>query len=273
MDKRIATFQKTVGHYYRQHGRHDLPWRQPEPDGGFDPYKIWVSEVMLQQTQVGRVIPKYEQFLEQFPSLTVLAKAPLSEVIQLWSGLGYNRRAKYLWQATRQVQTEHGGRLPATAAELVKLPGIGPNTAGAIVVYAFNRPALFVETNIRTVFIHHFFKDRQGIDDHSILELVERTLPDEPREWYWALMDYGTQLKQVVGNLNVLSKTYIKQSRFEGSIRQIRGQVLRLLAHGPLSSTELATAIADDRLGTVLHTLAAEGFVAKTRSVYHLPGY
>src|SRR5262249_55616589 len=144
--------------------------------------------------------------------------------------LGYNRRAKFLWQAAQTVVTEYGGRLPQTRAELVALPGIGPNTAGAVLAYAFSQPVAFIETNIRTVFIHHFFAGQQGIADCNILDLVTATLPpDNTREWYWALMDYGSHLKQVVGNLNTLSKHYSKQSAFAGSRRQLRGQVLRSL--------------------------------------------
>ena len=273
MKDKTSAFQSVVWSYYREYGRHDLPWRQPEPDGSFDPYKILVSEVMLQQTQVPRVIPKYHEFLKHFPTLTSLAAAPLSDVLRIWSGLGYNRRAKFLWECARRVEAEHGGRLPETSAELVKLPGIGPNTAGAVLAYAYNQAVVFIETNIRTVFIHHFFADQRSIDDRHILDLVAQTLPDQPRQWYWSLMDYGTHLKQTVGNLNALSKHYTRQSRFEGSRRQTRGQVLRLLSGRPLSLAELAAHIADPRLPGVLQDLTAEGFIAKNRTNYALKAY
>lgn len=270
MDLEFAGFRQTAWGYYRRHGRHSLPWRVPESDGGFDPYKILVSEVMLQQTQVGRVLPKYQLFLKQFPSFEALAGAPLGEVLRVWSGLGYNRRAKFLWQCAQQVVAEHGGKLPGTSAELVKLPGIGANTAGAVLAYAFNKPVVFVETNIRTVFIYHFFADRESVSDREVLDLVTRTLPENPREWYWALMDYGTHLKQTIGNLNTLSKHYTKQSRFEGSKRQIRGQVLRLLGNKPHSLAGLKTEVPDPRLPTVLDDLVAEGFITGTPRRYRL---
>jgi A/G-specific adenine glycosylase len=270
MSTKIEDFQRVVWDYYRAHGRRDLPWRVPEADGSFDAYKILVSEVMLQQTQVARVIPKYHLFLKQFPSIAALAAAPLADVLRAWNGLGYNRRAKFLWQCASRVASEFGGKLPDSSAGLAQLPGIGANTAGAVMAYAFNKPVLFVETNIRTVFIHHFFPGKSDVTDRQILNLVAQTLPDEPRQWYWALMDYGSHLKQTVGNLNSLSKHYTKQSRFEGSKRQIRGQVLRLLGERPHEVSELQEQIADNRLADVLRDLAAEGFIAKTARSYRL---
>lgn len=270
MSDRLEDFRETVWQYYKNHGRHDLPWRLPEADGRFDPYKILVSEIMLQQTQVGRVIPKYQQFLEQFPSFEALAAAPLDAVLRVWNGLGYNRRAKFLRACAQQVVAERGGELPSTSAQLVKLPGIGPNTAGAILAYALNQPVVFIETNIRTVYIHHFFADQQSISDRLILDLVTQTVPDNAREWYWALMDYGTFLKQTVGNLNTLSKHYSKQSRFVGSKRQIRGQVLRLLAARPQTANELQNAIPDERLPVVLAELTTEGFIVQSGMAYQL---
>jgi A/G-specific adenine glycosylase len=270
MEQKIQAFQTAVWRHYRTTGRHDLPWRSPEPDGSFDPYKILVSEIMLQQTQVARVVPKYQLFLERFPSFAALSAAPLGDVLRVWSGLGYNRRAKYLWLCAGRVVAEYGGKLPQTSAELIKLPGIGANTAGAVLAYAFHQPVLFVETNIRTVFIHHFLADQQAVDDRQILDLVARTLPEEPRTWYWALMDYGSHLKQIVGNLNTLSKHYAKQSRFEGSARQVRGQILRLLAAEPKTLQELKKAVTDERLPQILRTLLAEGMVAKSATSYKL---
>lgn len=270
-DAELQAFQGAVWRYYELHGRHNLPWRLPEADGAFDPYKILVSEVMLQQTQVPRVIPKYQAFLQQFPDWQALAAAPLGDVLLAWSGLGYNRRAKFLWQAAQQVAGRYGGQLPQTIAELKELPGIGTNTAGAIVAYAFNWPVGFVETNIRTVFIHHFFSGRQDIHDHEILEAIQRTLPTENiREWYWALMDYGSFLKQTVGNLNKLSKNYAKQPAFQGSRRQLRGQILRLLGTGPQSTEQLAELLADERLGSVLSDLTQEMMIRKVGDTYTL---
>jgi A/G-specific adenine glycosylase len=271
MTPEIYLFQETVWQYYHAHGRHDLPWRQPEADGAFDPYKIMVSELMLQQTQVQRVIPKFAAFLEAFPTVEALAAAPLADVLTVWSGLGYNRRAKFLWQAAQVVHAQHAGALPRTLPELIALPGIGPNTAGAIMTYAYNEPVVFVETNIRTVFIHHFFADQDGVSDKALLPLIEAAIPtDEARAWYWAIMDYGTYLKQSVGNVSRASSAYSKQSAFHGSRRQIRGQVLKLLTTRPHTLAELQAANSDERLPGVLTDLQTEGFILYHAGTYTL---
>ena len=259
-------FQTEVWDYYHAHGRDELPWRSIT-----DAYHVTVSELMLQQTQVGRVIPKYDQFMELFPAVQDLAAAPLGDVLRAWSGLGYNRRAKFLWQAAQKVMKDYDGIFPEQLDELITLPGVGRNTAGAILAYAYNRPVVFVETNIRTVFIHHFFNDQTDISDKAILELVAETLDKEhSREWYWALMDYGAYLKQMVGNLNRLSKTYAKQSTFQGSRRQIRGHVLRLLGTGPHTLARLEKEIQDERLIDVLDDLVNEDLVCSRGNTYHL---
>jgi len=269
--RKIISFQQEVWEYYAAHGRHDLPWRVPEADGTFDPYKILVSELMLQQTQVARVIPKYEQFLKQFPTVHDLAHAPLGDVLIAWQGLGYNRRAKFLWQAARMVVEDLNGQFPTIQKDLEKLPGVGRNTAGAISAYAYNQPVTFVETNIRTVFIHHFFQDQSSVPDKEILQVVTQTLPAEnPREWYWGIMDWGVYLKQTHGNVSRHSKSYVKQSRFSGSKRQIRGRVLRLLGQRSHNFFELDACIADLRLKDVLHDLEREGMVHHNDSVYSL---
>jgi A/G-specific adenine glycosylase len=255
-------FQATVWNYFQEHGRHDLPWRQPSPDGSFDPYVILVSELMLQQTQVARVKPKYQEFLRTFPTVVTLARADQAEVLRAWSGLGYNRRARFLHQAAKQVTEKYRGKFPDTAEELVKLPGIGPNTAGALLAYAYNQPAAFLETNIRTVYIHHFFNDQADIADKELLNLVAETIDHEhPREWYWALMDYGTYLKATVGNLNRQSRSYSRQSAFQGSLRQIRGQVLKLLGEQSMTPAGLAKQINDARLTKVVDDLLAEELI------------
>lgn len=267
-------FQETVWDYYGHHGRQGLPWREAEPDGTFSAYKIMVSEIMLQQTQVARVIPKYEQFLTLFPDINALAAAPLSQVLVAWSGLGYNRRAKFLWQAAQMVVTEYDGLVPTDAVQLQTLPGIGKNTAGAIIAYSYNQPTVFIETNIRTVYIHHFFADHaDAVDDKDLIELVAETVDREhPRDWYWALMDYGTYLKQTVGNLSRNSKSYTRQSAFKGSLRQIRGAVIRLLTEEKQTAAQLAAVVSDDRLPLVLNDLEQENLIQKTDNAYHLPG-
>lgn len=270
------TWYQTAWEYYQQHGRHDLPWRAANAKDEFDPYNIMVSEVMLQQTQVGRVTPKYQQFIRQFPTVEALAGAPLADVLLAWSGLGYNRRAKFLWQAAQMVVSDYKGNFPQTIPELAALPGIGANTAGAIAAYAFNRPVLFIETNIRTVVIHHVFADETNIKDNLLLPALQEAMDwvlaqgRDPRQWYWALMDYGTFLKQTVGNLNRQSAAYAKQSKFEGSRRQIRGQVLRLLAAKPLAVEAIAAQISDQRLQPVLDDLTNETIISKRQGQYHL---
>lgn len=267
-----ADFLNTLESYYASHGRHDLPWRLPEPNGSFDPYKILVSEVMLQQTQVPRVIPKYEAFLQRFPTVQKLAAASLGDVLVAWQGLGYNRRARFIWLGAQQVVRDFGGRLPNDQAALQSLPGIGANTAAAIRVYAFNEPVVFVETNIRTVYIHHFFKDETGIPDAAIRRILNDTLDRrDPRIFYWSLMDYGAHLKQTVGNVSRVSKTYVRQSTFAGSVRQTRGRVLRLLAGGALSEAALLDKLQDTRAVAILADLASEGLILKMNNYYQLP--
>jgi A/G-specific adenine glycosylase len=269
--QQVKDFQATVWEYYRRSGRHDLPWRQPEADGRLDPYKIMVSELMLQQTQVKRVISKYHQFLELFPTVEALSQSSLAAVLTAWSGLGYNRRAKYLHEAAKVLVTELAGNFPENIAGLQKLPGVGKNTAGAILAYAFNQPVVFVETNIRTVFFHHFFAGRGVVSDGEVLEIAGETLDTaHPREWYWALMDYGAYLKSSGMKLNTLSKHYIKQSTFEGSKRQVRGKVIKLLALEDADFEHLHTDISDDRLPSVLDNLLHEGLITKKADRYHL---
>ena len=272
MEQSIRDFQEIVWSYYASSGRHDLPWRQPTPKGEFDPYAIMVSEIMLQQTQVARVIPKYAQFLTLFPDIETLAKAELGAVLRAWQGLGYNRRAKYLWQAAGMVASEYTGIFPRTQDMLLTLPGVGENTAGAICAYAFDQRAVFIETNIRTVYIHHFFLGQSDIADRMIREKVRETLPEDesPREWYWALMDYGTHLKQVQGNLNKLSRSYAKQSTFHGSRRQLRGAILRMLSENPAHESDLIRAFDDERLQAVLRDLTSEQLIRQSGDTYTL---
>ena len=271
MDAAITQLRQMVWDYYEGHGRHDLPWRRTSC-GELDPYGVLVSELMLQQTQVPRVVPKFGVFMQAFPTFETLSGASLGDVLRVWSGLGYNRRAKFLWQAAQAVVGEHAGHLPDTRDALVTLPGVGPNTAGAILAYAFDQPAIFIETNIRTVFIHHFFAGQEQVRDAEIAALVEQALSGvtSPRMWYWALMDYGTYLKQTNGNVARASREYARQSKFEGSRRQVRGQILRELTQGPRGLKALAERIADPRLGGVLADLLQEGLIQDAGGRYAL---
>lgn len=260
-----AEFQEIVWGYWHEYGRQGLPWRE-EPT----PYGVVVSEIMLQQTQVERVVPKFQEFVARFPDFSTLAKAPLNEVLIAWQGLGYNRRAKYLHQLAKAVVEL--GALPDTIEELVKLPGIGKNTAGAILAYAFDWPVVYIETNIRTVYLHHFFADKFDVDDKELQPLIERTLErNEPRAWYSALMDYGTYLKKQGLGRNDASKHYTKQSKFKGSVREIRGAILRALTKGPLTLRALQRMVnADERFAAILDELQREALITYRDQRYSL---
>ena len=233
----IKALVHTVNDYYKKQGRHDLPWRNlPRGEQGLmDPYLVLVSEVMLQQTQVHRVIPYYGAFIKKYPTVTSLAKAKLINVLQLWSGLGYNRRGKFLWEAAKTIQKKYADVFPREYADLRTLPGVGDYTAKAVRVFAYNESEELIETNVRTVFFHHFFKEPTStkLSDRSILRLLEEAAEgQDPRAWHAALMDYGAHLKQSGIRVNKKSAHYIKQKKFEGSSRQVRGAILKASLKG-----------------------------------------
>ena len=262
----IEAFKKLIWKYYKENKR-ILPWREE-----ISPYGVVVSELMLQQTQVSRVLVKYPDFLDKFPDFATLATAPFDKLLRVWQGMGYNRRAKYLQQIAQKITEEYGGVLPEDTSILETFPGIGPATASAIITYTYNKPEVFIETNIRRIYIHHFFSDAEGIADTDIFPFVAKTVHTEnPREWYYALMDYGTALAKTVENPNRRSKHYTKQSKFEGSNRQVRGSILKaLLENGPLTKEDMVmvTTFERDRVYPVLDELAQEGFVKEERGKY-----
>ncbi len=304
----INIFRRTIYSYYKKYGR-ILPWRQTH-----DPYKIIVSEIMLQQTQVDRVIPKYERWIKIFPDFLTLAKAPLKKILKEWRGLGYNRRAINLKRLAEIIVRAYiNTPLPNDPKILETLPGIGPHTAGSIAAFAFNQPVTFIETNIRTVFIHYFFQSgranspleggsggvrllrgrlsngsqRKGltppgeppsrgdlVSDADIMPLVEQTLDrKDPRRWYNALMDYGVYLKKLHKNPSRRSAHYIKQSKFEGSNRQLRGMILKcLVTHRKMTIREITSEISGDKemVEKNLQQLTAEGFLKITGKKYQL---
>ncbi len=269
MNKKEEKFVEVVWEYYARHGRRSLPWRKTK-----NAYRILVSEIMLQQTQVDRVLPKYTAFLKKFPSLTTLANASLGDVLREWQGLGYNRRAKMLHQCAQIVVREHKGRLPCTHSELMKLPGIGHYTAGAVMAFAYGESVPIIETNIRTVYIHHFFHDDTDVHDDDVQKYVAHTLHTEnPREWYYALMDYGVFLKKTVGNQNSRSKHYSKQSTFKNSDRQIRGAILRLLSVRMYTRTKIHEALSFeiDRIDAQCEKLLTEGLIILEQKQFKLP--
>lgn len=208
----------------------DLPWRRTR-----DPYQIWISEVMLQQTQVARVDGRWQRWCERFPSVDALAAADAADVLEEWQGMGYNRRALALWRAAG-IMSAAGGAMPIEARELVALPGIGPATAAGIRAFAYDLPGVYLETNVRSVFLHELYPDAVAVPDKDLVPLVEASCPadaldpqDDPRTWYYALLDYGAYLKKTLPNPSRRSKSHVRQSRFEGSHRQKRAELVRLL--------------------------------------------
>lgn len=245
----------------------DMPWRRDTRA-----YYVLVSELMLQQTQVDRVIPKFEAFIAEFPDERALARATLADVLGLWQGLGYNRRAKYLHEAAKKIVNDFSGIWPVTLQGLQQLPGVGPNTAGAMMAYVYNKHTVFVETNIRTVYFLHFFENTENVSDHEIRLKLEQTLDAEhPREFYWALMDYGSWLKRSgVRNIS-LSKHYQKQSPLEGSVRQVRGQIIAVLTKGGATTASLKKQIGYDwRFDPALAGLLKDGLVMQDNGTIHI---
>jgi len=259
--RKIHLFQRTIWQYYKREGR-ALPWRKTT-----DPYQILVSEIMLQQTQVERVIEKYEQFLSAFPDFPSLAQAPLKKVLSAWQGLGYNRRALALKYIAQDVMKTFHGIFPSSEDMLVKFPCIGKATAGAVAAFAFHKPSVFIETNIRRVFIHFFFRDKENVRDTDIFPLIEKTLDtSDPRQWYYALMDYGSMLAKQKQNPNRKSAHYQQQSPFKGSHRQLRGMVLRaIIAQPSVTESMLLKKLnkVPERVREALLQLQKEGFIQK----------
>nr|WP_085830895.1 adenine glycosylase [Collinsella vaginalis] len=271
----------------------DLPWRNTR-----DPYAIWISEVMLQQTQVPRVLTRWDAWLERFPSVFSLAEASAHDVLSAWQGMGYNRRALALKAAAETVASAYDGVFPQDTRELCALPGIGPATAQGIRSFAFNLPGVYLETNVRTVFLHHLFPDAPAVPDRELIPLVEAACPgteapfaepldedDTPRAWYYALLDYGVLLKKTVPNPSRRSSTYARQSKFEGSRRQKRAEVVRILLAaqaegGGLDAGEIRgrltafereagrAAVDAELVDGILTDLAGEGFCVERDGIW-----
>lgn len=273
----------------------DLPWRNTR-----DPYGIWISEVMLQQTQVPRVLARWGAWLDRFPSVQALAQAPVADVLEEWQGMGYNRRALALKGAAEAIVAEYDGEIPQDTRRLCALPGIGPATSQGIRSFAFDLPGVYLETNVRTVFLHHFFPDVPGVPDRELVPLIQAACPagedaagdlfaiaqdesDTPRSWYYALLDYGAHLKKTVPNPSRRSSSYTRQSAFEGSRRQKRAHIVRMLLDaskcgGLLGIDEIAAGVNDMELkagrphverelvASILDDLEREGFCVRRES-------
>ena len=256
-------FIKEIWRYYKKHKR-QMAWRD-DPT----PYKVVVSEIMLQQTQAERVARKFESFLARFPNCESLSSAKISDVLKEWQGLGYNRRALNLHRLAQQTK----GKIPQTHDELLELPGIGPNTAGSILAFAFNIPHPFIETNIRTVYIYFFFQNARGkINDKKLMTLIEKTLDKKnPREWYYALMDYGAFLKRSQVNPSRRSKHHVKQSKFKGSNRELRSHILKEVLKKPQTIKSLIRLFPNKQITALyknINDLEKEGFISKKKALY-----
>ncbi len=257
----VAEFRKTVYDFYERHGR-SFPWRKTR-----NPYHIFVSEVMLQQTRTERVAGKYGEFIRRFPSIRSLAEAPLQKILKEWQGMGYNRRAIALKKSAEIIVKEFRGRIPSSVQALTLLPGVGKATASAIAAFAFNEPVAFIETNIRSVFIHFFFRARNEVKDAEIVPLVEETLDRRnPRRWYYALMDYGVLLKKTHDNPARKSAHHKRQPPFRGSNRQIRGMIIKaLVTKGGLPEKEIVAIVktGEESVRANLVQLQKEGLIRK----------
>jgi len=264
----IVGFKAEIYEYFYEAGRQFI-WREKPT-----PYYVFISEVMLQQTQTARVSIKFEEFVAIFPTFEMLAMAPFEQVLMAWKGLGYNRRALYLQQAAQRVVSEFGSQLPDDPKILQTFPGIGAATAASIVAFAFNKPTVFIETNIRTVFLYFFLRGKMEVKDSEIFPLVEKTVDTEnPRLWYYALTDYGVMLKKKYGSFNSRSAHYTKQSKFEGSDRQLRGKILQVLLEQKESSlNRLVSSLKEKqkRVSTLLIDLIKEGLLDFNSGVYSI---
>ncbi|TAJ15972.1 A/G-specific adenine glycosylase [Patescibacteria group bacterium] len=266
--KHKREFIEIVCTYYKDYGRHTLPWRKTK-----SPYRTLVSEVMLQQTQVDRVIPKYKEFIRAFPSVHALASASLGEVLRVWQGLGYNRRAKMLHSAAKKVVNIHDGKIPREYELLKELPGVGEYTAKAIRVFSWNEPEVMIETNIRSVYIHHFFKKRKMVTEKKLASYISKTLDTKnPREWYSALMDYGSYLKMTYPNPSRKSVLHKTQTRFKGSNREIRGAIIRALVAKKHTSVDLfKLPFKKKRIQAELIKLLEEEMIVRNKKMFSVP--
>jgi A/G-specific adenine glycosylase len=264
----IEEFRKVILSNYEEAGR-VFPWK-----GNVSPWGIMVSEFMLQQTQTERVVPYWKRWMEIWPTPAALAAASMEDALREWSGLGYNRRCKFLKQCAVHIALENKGEVPDTPETLLSLPGVGPYMAGAIACFAYNYPSVFIETNIRSTIIHFFFPGRTGVRDSEIFPILQAVLVrDNPRLWYYALMDYGAALKKITANPGRRSAHYARQSPFKGSLRQARGKVLRTLAaEGALNAEEIGVkgGLKREELYKALEALKKESMVAETGGVYRI---
>lgn len=257
--------------YYTEKKR-ILPWRE-----NINSYHIFVSEFMLQQTQVSRVINYFNTFIEKFPTFNALSQAPQSAILESWSGLGYNRRAMYLHQGAKVITEEYKELIPSCVKTLKKIKGIGEYTASALITYSYNIPTIFVETNIRTVCFSIFeqYFNEEKISDKNLIKLIQQIIDREnPREWYYAMMDLGTELKKILPQFHLKkSSSYQKQSLFRGSIREIRGKIIKFLTKNNQQKVirkEVELLCKDPRVDTCITNLIKEGLIEEYKNFLYL---
>ncbi|TFG24188.1 MAG: A/G-specific adenine glycosylase [Promethearchaeota archaeon] len=266
-DEVIKAFQQFILSFYRRNKR-AFPFREK-----ITPYRVVVSEIMLQQTQTNRVSKKFIEFINAFPDFNSLAQSSNEKLLSLWQGLGYNRRALALKEIANIIMNKFDGEVPRDVKSLESLPQIGFNTASSILAFAYNIPTCFIETNIRRVYIYFFFPGRSKISDKEIMEIVEVTIEkDNPREWYYALMDFGVMLKKTHPELNKRSVHYRKQAKFNGSTRQLRGKILKLLLKKPRSKQEIFEIMnfEEKKIIKILNTLVKEGFIQQDKETFFI---
>ena len=268
-DSAEAAVSAVLSHH-REHAR-SFPWRETG-----DPYCILVSEYMLQQTQTDRVVPKYESFLRSFPTVRSLAEAKRQSVLIHWSGLGYNRRAVALHEAAKAIVSRYGGEVPAVREELLSLPGVGPYTAGAVLVFAYNMPVPVVETNIRTVAMHYGIRKKHDVGDDAVMRFVRRMLDRaldrsvSARMFFSACMDYGAYLKRTGLRINRRSRHHVRQGTFSGSVRRARGELLRRIIHSSSGVTDgEIEKITLEKKREALLGLVRDGIIEKRCSRYY----
>lgn len=260
----VSNFQKKVWDFYKDNKR-ELPWRNIA-----DPYNVLVSESMLQQTQITRVLVKYTLFLDEFPTVESLAKSEIPQLLKIWQGLGYNRRALNLRRTAQTINQKFNNQIPLAYEELIKLPGIGDYTAKAVITFSTNTPQVFIETNIRSAIIYEFYRDiisEKVISDKEIFGVLEQVNDlSSPREWNYALMDYGAYIKKTFGNPNKKSKSYAKQSKFKGSNRQLRGRILKELNSKEQLKIDTIYTLTDKNqreIESIINSLIKDGFIVK----------
>ena len=278
-EEKKKNFNRTLFVWHKKNYR-DMPWRQTH-----DSYKILISEVMLQQTQVNRVRTKYNEFLEQFPNVKVLAKAPLGSVLRVWSGLGYNRRAKFLYECAKTIMAKHGGKFPNTYEELVLLPCIGRSTAGALLAFSFRQDTPMIDTNIRRILARVFFKKKLP-SDKALYDFAVTLIPrGKGRIWNYAMLDLGATLCTARDHSSdcpfmklhgkVGDFIYKKpQKKFAGSRRFYRGQILKLLASKhelEYASIQKSLKLSKHDVVSIITDLLKEGLVKRSKGKVTLP--